>query len=101
MSTRSAPMPGENVHAQPVAARRYRFGFGAVAFAFLIVMAFATVPSPLYGLYRILDGLSAVPVTVVYALFAGGTIVALLAVRFVAARVGRRGVMLGAVLTMM
>ena len=94
-------MPGENTHAEPVAGGQYRFGFWAVAFAFLIVMAFATVPSPLYGLYRIRDGLSAFTVTVVYGIFAGGTIGALLAVRFVAPRVGRRGVMLGAVVTMM
>jgi MFS family permease len=94
-------MPGENVHTLPAATRRYRLGFRSVAFAFLIVMAFATLPSPLYGLYRVRDGLSAFTVTVVYAIFAGGTIAALLAVRFVAARVGRRGVMLGAVVTMM
>jgi Major Facilitator Superfamily len=94
-------MPGENTHAEPVAGGQHRFGFWAVAFAFLIVMAFATVPSPLYGLYRIRDGLSAFTVTVVYGIFAGGTIAALLAVRFVAPRVGRRGVMLGAVVTMM
>jgi hypothetical protein len=30
-------------------------GFWAVAFAFLIVMAFGTLPSPLYGLYRTRD----------------------------------------------
>ena len=101
MSTQSTPLPGENVHTVPVTAQRYRTGFWAVAFAFLIVMAFATLPSPLYGLYRIRDGLSAFTVTVVYAIFAGGTIAALLSVRVVAAWVGRRGVMLGAVLTMM
>ena len=78
-----------------------RSGFWAVAFAFLIVMAFATLPSPLYGLYRIRDHLSAFTMTVVYAIFAAGTIAALLSVRFVAARIGRRGVMLGAVATMM
>ena len=72
-----------------------------MAFAFLIVMAFATLPSPLYGLYRTRDDLSTFTVTVIYAIFAGGTIAALLSVRFVAARVGRRGVMLGAVATMM
>jgi len=64
-------------------------------------MAFATLPSPLYGLYRIRDDLSAFTVTVVYAIFAGGPIAALLSVRSAAARVGRRGVMLGAVVTMM
>src|SRR5256885_3410809 len=81
--------------------RRFRSGFWVVAFAFLIVMASATLPSPLYGLYRTRDHLSALTVTVVYAIFAGGTIAALLSVRFIAARAGRRGVMLGAVATMM
>jgi hypothetical protein len=78
-----------------------RSGFSAVAFAFLIVMAFATLPSPLYGLYRERDGLSAFTITVVYAIFAAGTIAALVAVPAVARRIGRRGVMLAAVATMM
>ena len=76
-------------------------GFWTVAFAFLIVMAFATLPSPLYGLYRTRDHLSAFMITVIYAIFAAGTIATLLAVRSIAARIGRRGVMLGAVATMM
>ncbi len=79
---------------------QHRSGFWAAAFAFLIVMAFATLPSPLYGLYRIRDNLSALMVTVIYAIFAAGTIATLLSVRFIAARVGRRGIMLGAVATM-
>jgi hypothetical protein len=72
-----------------------------VAFAFLIVMAFATLPSPLYGLYRTRDNLSAFAITLVYAIWAGGTIAALLAVPAVASRIGRRGVMLTSVATMM
>jgi MFS family permease len=80
---------------------RPRSSFWAVAFAFLIVMAFATLPSPLYGLYRERDGLSSFTITVVYAIFAGGTIAALLAVPAIARRLGRRGVMLAAVATMM
>jgi MFS family permease len=79
----------------------HRSGFWAVAFAFLIVMAFATLPSPLYGLYRERDGLSTLTITVVYAIFAGGTIGALLVVPAIATRIGRRGVMLTAVATMM
>jgi len=78
----------------------YRSAFWAVAFAFLVVMAFATLPSPLYGLYRERDGLSAFTITIVYAIWAAGTIVALVAVPFVAERIGRRGVMLAAVATM-
>src|SRR5258708_34806705 len=76
-------------------------GFAAVAFAFLIVMAFATLPSPLYGLYRVRDNLSAFTITLVYAIWAGGTIAALLGVPSVASRIGRRGVMLTSVATMM
>ena len=47
-------MPSDNVHACPRLRRwRRRSAFWVVAFAFLIVMASATLPSPLYGLYRI------------------------------------------------
>jgi hypothetical protein len=81
--------------------RRRGSGFWTVAYAFLIVMAFATLPSPLYGLYRTRDHLSALMITVIYAIFAGGTIVMLLFVSSLAARIGRRGVMLSAVATMM
>jgi hypothetical protein len=80
---------------------RHGSGFWTVAYAFLIVMAFATLPSPLYGLYRTRDHLSALMITVIYAIFAGGTIVMLLFVSSIAARIGRRGVMLSAVTTMM
>jgi len=90
------------LYALPAAVgRRYAGAFWAVAFAFLIVMAFATLPSPLYGLYRTRDNLSTLTVTVVYAVFACGAIVALLCERVVVARIGRRGAMLGGVGTMM
>ena len=77
-----------------------RSGFWAVAFAFLVVMAFATLPSPLYGLYRQRDGLSTITITIVYAIWAASTIAALIAVPFIAQRIGRRGVMLASVATM-
>ena len=85
----------------PLTNRRHRSGFWAVAYALLIVMAFATLPSPIYGLYRTRDHLSSLMITVIYAIFAVGTIATLLAVPQIAARLGRRGVMLGAVATMM
>jgi hypothetical protein len=95
-------MPGVSSYAVPaVEQRKSGFGFWTVAYAFLVLMAFATLPSPLYGLYRTRDHLSALMITVIYAIFAGGTIASLLAVRAVAARIGRRGVMLSAVATMM
>ena len=65
-------MPAVDASAEPAAQRRRPgSGFWAVAFAFLIVTAFATVPSPLYGLYRTRDNLSAFTITVIYAIFAG------------------------------
>ncbi len=85
----------------PASPARHRSGFWVVAFAFLIVMAFATLPSPLYGIYKIEDHLSSFTITVIYAIFAAGTISALLAENRIAGRVGRRGVMLGAVAIMM
>ncbi|WNY33394.1 hypothetical protein Q9Q99_15010 [Curtobacterium flaccumfaciens] len=43
---------GRRVHTR----RRHGFGFWVVAFAFLTVMAFATVPAPLYVIYQARDG---------------------------------------------
>ena len=81
--------------------RPHGSGFWAVAFAFLVVMAVATLPSPLYGLYRTRDDLSALTITVVFAIFAGSTIGVLQRDSAIAARIGRRGMMLAAVATMM
>jgi len=98
----AAQIPGTDTAAAPAArGRSHRSGFLTVAYAFLIVMAVATLPSPLYGLYRIRDHLSAFMITLVFAIFAAGTIAALLGDRFLAARLGRRRVMLGAVAMMM
>ena len=95
-------MPAVDASAEPAAQRRRPgSGFWAVASAFLIVTAFATVPSPLYGLYRTRDNLSAFTITVIYAIFAAGTITTLQRDNSIAARVGRRGVMLSAAATMM
>src|ERR1700740_17181 len=77
-----------NVYAVPVTVERRGVAVcWALAFAFLVVMAFATLPSPLYGLYRARDHLSTLTVTVVYAVFAVGTIAALVCERLVVARV--------------
>src|SRR5271155_3456293 len=78
-----------------------RAGFWIVAFAFLIVVSMATLPSPLYGLYRVRDHLSALMITVIFAIYAVSTIATLLVLQPIAARIGRRGVMISAVVTMM
>ena len=95
-------MAGVDASAVPARpGRLHGSGFWVVAFAFLIVMAVATLPSPLYGLYRTRDHLSALMITVVFAIFAGGTIATLRWDSFIAGRIGRRGMMLGAVAMMM
>jgi hypothetical protein len=81
--------------------RRQHSGFWAAAFAFVIVMALATMPTPLYGLYRARDGLSSLTITVAFAIFAVGTIAVLLRDSAIAARIGHRGTMLAAVATQM
>jgi MFS family permease len=101
-ATDRGPVPDVDASAAPATqSRSQRSGFWAAAFAFLIVMAVATLPSPLYGLYRIRDNLSALTITVVFAIFAAGTIAMLRNDSSIVSRIGRRGVMLAAVVTMM
>jgi MFS family permease len=68
-----------------------------VAFAFLAVMALGTVPSPLYGLYRARDHFSLFIVTVAFAVYAIGVIVALLLAGHLSDFYGRRRLLLPAV----
>jgi MFS family permease len=100
--TARGPVPDVDASTAPTTLRpRHRSGFWAAAFAFLIVMAVATLPSPLYGLYRTRDHLSALTITVVFAIFAASTIAVLQRDSSIATRIGRRGTMLAAVATMM
>src|SRR5580704_15926650 len=81
--------------------RGLRSGFWIVAYAFLVVMSSSTLPSPLYGLYRVRDHLSSLMITVIYGIFAASTIATLLVVQRIAARIGRRGVMISSIVAMM
>src|ERR1700722_7597329 len=83
--------------AQPgdsVGSRRHRRGFWVVAFAFLVVMALGTVPSPLYGLYRARDHFSLFMVTVAFATYAVGVVGALLLAGHLSDVYGRRQLLL-------
>jgi MFS family permease len=77
--------------------RRHRRAFWVVAFAFLAVMALGTVPSPLYGLYRVRDHFSLFMITVAFAVYAVGVIVALLLAGHLSDLYGRRRLLLPAV----
>jgi MFS family permease len=57
--------------------RRHGLGFWAVAYSFLVVMAFSAVPTPLYVLYQARDGFSTFMVTVIFAAYAVGVVISL------------------------
>ncbi len=78
---------------------RHRFGFWAVAAAYLGVMAFSTLPSPLYGLYQVRDGFSTFTITLIYGAYAIGVVAALVLGGHVSDWYGRRRVLLPAIAT--
>jgi MFS family permease len=81
----------------PARSRRHHgLGFWAIAFAFLTVMAFSTVPTPLWSLYRERDGFSAFVVTLVFAAYAVGVVVSLFLAGHVSDWYGRRRVLVPA-----
>lgn len=71
-----------------------RFAFPLVAVAFAFVMLGTTIPTPLYGLYREEFGFSVFLVTVIYAVYAAGVIVALLLFGTLSDQIGRKPVLL-------
>jgi MFS family permease len=68
-------------------------GFWAVAFAFLVVMGYSAVPTPLYGLYAARDGFGSLTITIVFASYGVGVIASLFAVGHLSDFHGRRRVL--------
>jgi MFS family permease len=81
----------------PASPRRHDRGFWAVALAFATVMAFSTLPSPLYGFYQARDGFSSFVITIIYAAYAVGVVAALLLAGHISDWHGRRRVLVPAV----
>lgn len=73
-------------------------GFWSVAAAFAVIMGFSAVPTPLYGLYAARDGFGSLTITIVFAVYAVGVILALFTVGHVSDWYGRRRVMIPALL---
>lgn len=74
----------------PAGTGRHRFSYWATAFAFLALQAFATAPSPLYGLYARRDGFSSLMITLIYAAYAAGVIASLFFAGHLSDHHGRR-----------
>lgn len=73
-------------------------GFWVVATAFLLVMAYATVPTPLYPLYQELDGFPVSVITLIFAAFAVGVVLSLFLLGHVSDWMGRRRMLTVAIL---
>ncbi|MGH3744830.1 MAG: MFS transporter [Mycobacteriales bacterium] len=77
--------------------RRGGTGLAGVGFAFAVTMFGTTLPTPLYPLYRKQIGFSDLTITVIYAVYAVGVLVALLLLGELSDRIGRRPVLLAGV----
>jgi MFS family permease len=75
---------------------RANIGFWLAAAAFLVPMAFSTVPTPLYVLYQHRDGFSSFVVTLVFAVYAVGVVISLLLAGHISDWVGRKRVLIPA-----
>ncbi len=73
-------------------------GFWVVASAFLLVMAYATVPTPLYPLYQEADGFPVSVITLIFAAFAVGVVLSLFLLGHVSDWMGRRRMLIIAIL---
>ncbi|HVW40752.1 MAG TPA: MFS transporter [Amycolatopsis sp.] len=78
--------------------RKHGVGFWVVAYAFAVTMAFSAAPAPLYVLYQQKDGFGPFTVTLVFAIYAVGVMVSLVLAGHVSDWVGRRRVLVPAVL---
>ncbi|MEV7932849.1 MFS transporter [Curtobacterium sp. NPDC089185] len=106
MSPTAVPAPSVRTPSEPAPAprghrahsrRRHGAGAWAVAFAFLTVMAFATVPAPLYVVYQARDGFPTFTTTVVFAAYGVGVVVSLFLAGHLSDVHGRRPLVLASV----
>jgi MFS family permease len=70
--------------------------FWGAAYAYLVTMLGTTLPTPLYGLYQQRLGFSAGVLTVIFATYAAGVLIALLLFGGLSDRIGRRPVIAAA-----
>ena len=73
-------------------------GFWIVAVTFLLVMAYSTVPTPLYPIYQQRDGFPAFVITAIFAAYAVGVVLSLYLAGHVSDWLGRRRMLVVAVL---
>jgi MFS family permease len=77
---------------------RDRFGFWAVAFAFMAALGFTTVPAPLWSLFQQRDHFSSLTVTLVFAAYAVGVALSLFLAGHLSDWHGRRRLVVAALI---
>jgi hypothetical protein len=76
---------------------RHGAGFWVIAAAFFTVMAFSTLPTPLYALYQQRDGFATFLITVIFAAYGLGVMASLYLAGHVSDWLGRRRIILVAI----
>jgi MFS family permease len=97
-ATVSGQRSGQSKPTRQIPRLSRRAGVWAVAFAFLVLTAFATAPSAIYGIFVRRDHLSPITLTVVYAVYAAGVVASLLLAGHVSDLYGRRVVLISGLL---
>ncbi|MFJ6653060.1 MFS transporter [Microbacterium sp. NPDC091313] len=72
----------------------HRTGFWVTAATFLVLMAFNTVPTPLYAIYQERDGFPTFLITVIFAAYSVGVMLSLYLAGHLSDRIGRRPLIL-------
>jgi len=76
---------------------RHGTGFWIIAAAFMTVMAFSTLPTPLYALYQQRDGFATILITVIFAAYGVGVMASLYLAGHISDWLGRRRIILIAI----
>ncbi|WP_243608274.1 MFS transporter [Rhodococcus sp. ARC_M5] len=76
----------------------HRYAFWVVGIAFLVLMASASAPSPLYPVYQQAWGFSALTLTVVFAVYAVALLSTLLTVGSLSDHIGRKPILIASLL---
>lgn len=98
MSTTDLTAPTRAGPARGTRRLSHELGFWVIAAAFVVGMAFSTLPTPLWVLYRQVDGFSTFWVTIAFAAYAVGVILSLVLAGHVSDWVGRVRILLPALL---
>ncbi|MEO5744756.1 MAG: MFS transporter, partial [Terracoccus sp.] len=97
MTTRTEPRPSRPLpQGQALDPARHGRGFWIVVAVFAVLMAFTTLPTPLYPLYQQRDGFPTFVITLIFAAYGFGVMAGLYLAGHVSDYLGRRRVIIAA-----